>query len=127
RHTLGAVHWCPTPGGAVSTGAAAPPATFGSWIVRAGVATQWLVLGLGTALLALLAAVTLAAVVVPCLVAVGVLFLPLALRLGRWVADLERRRLTAMGHSTTAPHGPVPTGWAETLRTLRSDVSARRD
>nr|WP_306270343.1 sensor histidine kinase [Ornithinimicrobium sp. HY1793] len=119
-----------SPGGPVSTGAPARPglwATLRSQVVAAAVATQWLVLGLGTALLALLTVVVLLLVAALCLIAVGLALVGPALRVVRWVADLERRRLTAMGHPTASPYGPVPTGWAEILRFVRADVSTRRD
>ncbi|WP_202863080.1 sensor histidine kinase [Ornithinimicrobium murale] len=114
----------------MSTGALPRPgllAILRSWVVAAAVATQWLVLGLGTALLALLTVVVLLLVAALCLIGLGLLLVGPALRLLRWVADLERRRLTAMGHATVSPYGPLPRGWGQVLRDVRSEVSTRRD
>lgn len=105
------------------------PGLAGGWslVVAAAVATKWLVLGVGTAVLALLTVVVLLLVAALCLITVGLLLIGPALGLVRWVADLERRRLTAMGHPTASPYGPVPTRWAEVLRFVRTDESTRRD
>lgn len=96
-------------------------------VVAALVATKWLALGAGTAILSLVSLVLLLAVALLTLVGVGLLLLGPALGVVRWVADLERRRLTAMGAAVESPYGPVPTGWREVWRFASSDVSTRRD
>lgn len=114
----------------MSTGAPARPLRLDSArsrVLAATVATKWLVLGVGTAVLALLTVVVLLLVAALCLITIGLLLIGPTLRLVRWVADLERRRLTAMGHPTASPYGPLPSRWTEVLRFVRADASTRRD
>jgi signal transduction histidine kinase len=81
-----------------------------------------LVGGFGTALLALAALLWLAVTALACLVGVGLLLVPSALRLLRAVADRERARLSRWGPEIIGP-GPVPAGTAA-LRdpTLRREL-----
>jgi signal transduction histidine kinase len=91
--------------------------------VRDGVdALEHLVAGLGTALLALAGAVWLIAVVLACLVGVGVLLIPSVPVVARAVADRERARLSRWGPELVGPP-PVPPG----LRAALRDVPVRRD
>ncbi|MFD6681750.1 sensor histidine kinase [Micromonospora parva] len=91
--------------------------------VRASVAAlEHLVGGLGTATLALGALLWAAIVAVACLVGVGLLAAPGALRAVRWVSDRERARLSRWGEPIPTP-GPVPTG----LRTAVHDPFVRRE
>ncbi|GLZ58411.1 sensor histidine kinase [Micromonospora sp. NBRC 107095] len=91
--------------------------------VRASVAAlEHLVGGLGTATLALGALLWAAIVAVACLVGVGLLAAPGALRAVRWVSDRERARLSRWGEPIPTP-GPVPTG----LRTAVHDPFMRRE
>ncbi|MFG1763648.1 sensor histidine kinase [Micromonospora parva] len=91
--------------------------------VRASVAAlEHLVGGLGTATLALGALLWAAIVAVACLVGVGLLAAPGALRAVRWVSDRERARLSRWGEPIPTP-GPVPTG----LRTATRDPFVRRE
>ena len=85
-------------------------------------ALEHLVGGLGTALLALAAVLWLLLVAFGCLVGVGLLFVPTALRLQRFVADRERGRLSRWGTEIVSP-GPVPT----TLREAVRDPTVRRE
>ncbi|MEE2061154.1 sensor histidine kinase [Rhodococcus artemisiae] len=96
-------------------------------VTKAAVATKWLVLGAGTAALALLGVIALILVAALCLVGVGVLLLAPVLSGVRWIADLERRRLAAIGTAVPSPYGRVPTEWREAWRFLRSDPGPRRD
>lgn len=103
------------------------PEALRSALLRAAESTKWLLLGLGTGLLALLTVVVLIAAAALTLVIIGLFLLRPALGLARWVADLERRRLTALGRPVVSPYGPLPTGWAQVWRHARSDHSVRRD
>jgi signal transduction histidine kinase len=75
--------------------------------------------GLGTALLALVTLLCVATAALLCLVGVGLLLVPLALRLLRLVADRERARLGRSGPELVGP-GPVPTGLRAALRNRAS-------
>ncbi|NBE83541.1 sensor histidine kinase [Micromonospora rubida] len=91
--------------------------------LRASVdALEHLVGGLGTATLALGALLWAAIVAVTCLVGVGLLAVPGALRAVRSVADRERTRLSRWGGPIPTP-GPVPAG----LRTAARDPFVRRE
>lgn len=103
------------------------PGAAHSGLRRAAVSTAWLLLGVGTGVLALLTVVVLVLVAALTLVAVGLFLLRPALELARWVADLERRRLTAMGRAVVSPAGPLPTQWLEVWRHARTDHGVRRD
>jgi signal transduction histidine kinase len=81
-----------------------------------------LVGGLGTALLAEAALVWLLGAAVLCLIGVGVLLLPSALRLVRAVADRERGRLTRRGTEIIGPP-PLPTS----TRAALADPTVRRE
>lgn len=105
----------------------APRRRFRRDLLAALVATKWLALGAGTAVLAVITLALLLAVAMLTMVGVGLLLAAPVLRLARRVADLERRRLTAMGGAVESPYGPVPTGWRDVWRHVRSDVSTRRD
>ncbi|HIW61809.1 MAG TPA: sensor domain-containing protein [Candidatus Stackebrandtia excrementipullorum] len=90
-------------------------------------ALQRLVWTLGTAsaaLLTLLLGVLVAAV---CLVGVGLPLIRPWLLLLRMVADLERRRLTAMGHPIVSAYPPLPRGLRAVPGYLRHDPTVRRD
>ncbi|TQJ23545.1 histidine kinase [Micromonospora sp. A202] len=91
--------------------------------VRASVdALEHLVGGLGTATLALGALLWAVIVAVTCLLGVGLLAAPGALRAVRWVSDRERARLSRWGEPIPTP-GPVPVG----LRTAARDPFVRRE
>jgi signal transduction histidine kinase len=79
--------------------------------------------GLGTALLAAGALALVLAAGVLCLVGVGLLVLPAALRAVRSVANRERRRLTRWGPEVVSPYPVPPAG----LRATLADPSTRRD
>lgn len=91
------------------------------------IATKWLVIGAGTAALALFTVLVLVGVALLSLVGIGLLLLRPALGLLRWVADLERRRLEALGRPVQSPYGPLPTQWQSVWRTFRTDPGVRRD
>jgi Putative sensor len=78
--------------------------------------------GLGTALLALAVLTWFVAVALGCLVGVGLLAVPGALRLLRSLADRERERLSRWGPDVVAP-GPAPTR----LRVALADPMVRRE
>jgi signal transduction histidine kinase len=85
--------------------------------VRASLdALEALVVGLATAVLASAALVAVAGTALLCLVGVGVLAVPMALRLVRAVADRERARLSRAGTDVISP-GPVPDQPLVALRT----------
>ncbi|MET0425552.1 MAG: sensor domain-containing protein, partial [Actinoplanes sp.] len=87
-----------------------------SWY-RGGVdALTHLAGGLGTAVLAFGTLLWLTAVVVSCLVGVGLLLLPGALSLLRSVADRERGRLSRWGPREILSPGPVPGHLREAVR-----------
>jgi hypothetical protein len=68
--------------------------------------------GLGTGVLAFGGLLWVVIVVVLCVIGIGVLLLPSALRFTRWIADRERGRLSRWGPEVLSP-GPVPTSlWA---------------
>jgi signal transduction histidine kinase len=85
-------------------------------------ALEHLVGGLGTAVLAFVAALWLILVAAGCLVGVGLLFVPTALRLQRFAADRERARLSRWGNEIVGP-GPAPARWRDAIR----DPSVRRE
>jgi signal transduction histidine kinase len=85
-------------------------------------ALERLVGGVGTAVLALVALLTTLATVAACVVGVGLLLLPFALRLLRVVADRERDRLSRTGPELLG-HLPAPTG----LREAVADRAVRRE
>jgi signal transduction histidine kinase len=85
-------------------------------------ALEHLVGGLGTAVLALTALIWLALVMLACVVGIGLLLMPTALRLVRAVADRERARLSRWGPEVPGP-GPAPTR----LRTALADPADRRE
>ncbi|MEU8378574.1 sensor domain-containing protein [Streptosporangium sp. NPDC048865] len=78
--------------------------------------------GLGTTILALVALLLVTATALACLVGVGLLLVPAALRGLRAVADRERARLSRWGPEITGPE-PVPTG----LRAALADPATRRE
>jgi len=86
-------------------------------------ALEHLVGGLGTAFLALAAVLWLLFVAIGCLVAVGLLFVPTALRLQRFVADRERGRLSRWGPAEIVSPGPAPLSWRDAVR----DPTVRRE
>ena len=86
-------------------------------------ALEHLVGGLGTAFLALAAVLWLLFVAVGCLVGVGLLFVPTALRLQRFVADRERGRLSRWGPAEIVSPGPAPLSWRDAVR----DPTVRRE
>ncbi|WP_182113574.1 MULTISPECIES: sensor histidine kinase [unclassified Actinotalea] len=85
-------------------------------------ALEDLVGGLATGVLAFLALLWLAATAVLCLVGVGVVLAPSALRGVRAVADRERARLSLTGDALVGP-GAVPAG----LRAALADRDVRRE
>jgi signal transduction histidine kinase len=91
--------------------------------VRASVdALEHLVGGLGTAVLAMAVLLWLAVVALACVVGVGLLLIPSALRIVRAVADRERARLTRWGPEIIEPE-PLPDGIRAALR----DPTVRRE
>ena len=85
-------------------------------------ALEHLLAGMGTALLALLAALWLALTTVACLAGVGLLLLPSALHATRAVADRERTRLSRWGPQLISPPDPPPGP-----RAALSDRAVRRE
>ncbi|MGW6454479.1 sensor histidine kinase [Streptomyces sp. NPDC055078] len=85
-------------------------------------ALEHLVGGLGTAVLAALALMTLVVVTVLCLVGVGFVLVPRALRVLRAVADRERARLSRWGPEIIGPER-VP----RRLRAAAGDRAVRRE
>lgn len=96
-------------------------------VVNAVVATKWLVVGAVTGLLSALTAVVLLVVAVLCLIGIGLPLVAPALSLARGTADLERRRLEALGHSSPSAHTPIPQDWRRAWRFALTDPGARRD
>jgi signal transduction histidine kinase len=86
------------------------------------VALEQLAGGLGTALLALCVLVWLIATALACLIGVGLLVVPVALRALHAVAARERARLTRWGPEMIGP-GPLPTR----LRPAFTDPATRRE
>jgi signal transduction histidine kinase len=86
------------------------------------VAFKHLGAGLGTALLALATLIGLLVTALAGLFGVGLLAVPVALRIMHGVADLERARLTRWGPEVIAP-GPLPTR----LRAAAADPTTRRE
>jgi signal transduction histidine kinase len=85
-------------------------------------ALERLVGGLGTAVLGLVTLVLLAVTALACVVGVGLLVVPFALRLLRLVADRERDRLSRRGPAVLG-HQPAP----RTLRAAAADRAVRRE
>ncbi|MEV8503882.1 sensor domain-containing protein [Actinoplanes sp. NPDC051475] len=85
-------------------------------------ALEHLVGGLGTACLAFAALLWLILVALGCVVGVGLLFVPTALRLQRFAADRERARLSRWGDEVVSP-GPAPGRWRDAV----ADPVARRE
>ncbi|GAA5043599.1 signal transduction histidine kinase [Thermocatellispora tengchongensis] len=86
-------------------------------------ALEHLVGGLGTSILALVMLFWLALTAVSCLVGVGLLLVPSALRAVRIVADRERGRLSRWGPQEIIGPGPVPSG----LRAALADPAVWRE
>ena len=78
--------------------------------------------GTGTAVLALGTLVAAVLVSLLCLVGIGIVLLPSALRAVRWTADQERARLNRWGAQVVGP-GPIPS----TRRQALADTAVRRD
>jgi len=94
---------------------------------KAAFATKWLALGVGTGVLALGGVLALTAVALLSLLGIGsVLLLPM-LSVVRWIADLERRRLSAIGRPVRSPYGPLPDNRQDAWRFVRTDPGTRRD
>ncbi|WP_433615081.1 sensor histidine kinase [Dactylosporangium sp. CA-139114] len=85
-------------------------------------ALERLVGGLGTAFLALIALLTAAATAIACVVGIGIVLVPFAVRLVRVVADRERDRLSKTGPELLG-HLPAPTR----LRDAVADRAVRRE
>jgi signal transduction histidine kinase len=83
---------------------------------------EHLVSGFGTAILALIMLLALAATALLCLVGVGVLLAPAVLRGLHAVADRERARLSRWGVELIGPEPPPPT-----LRAALANPSTRRE
>ncbi|MET0418140.1 MAG: sensor domain-containing protein [Actinoplanes sp.] len=81
-----------------------------------------LVGGLGTAFLALGGLIWIALVAVLCVVGIGVLLVPYALRSTRAIADRERGRLSRWGPEILSP-GPLPAGWRAAFEDIRRDLA----
>ncbi|MEU8614417.1 sensor domain-containing protein, partial [Actinoplanes sp. NPDC048791] len=81
-----------------------------------------LLVGLGTATLALGALSWLLLVAVTSLIGIGLLLLPSALRLLHAVADIERNRLSRRGEEVLSP-GPPPARWQRAV----ADPGTRRE
>lgn len=94
---------------------------------EAFMAFKWLAWGAGTGLAAMATAVLGIAVAASCLVGIGLLLVRPWLRLLRVVANLERRRLTNLGHPVVFPYLPLPAGLEATLETTWGDPATRRD
>lgn len=94
---------------------------------RALLAVKWLTVGLGIALIALGTLVVVVLTVVLCIVGVGILLLPVVFGLVRKVAELERRRLQAIGRAVDLPYDERPAGPRAVWRSLRDDPTSRRD
>lgn len=94
---------------------------------RSLIALKWLVAGLGVSVVSIgvLVAVVLTALL--CLIGVGFLLLPMVLGLLRRVAELERRRLRALGQSVRMSYGEGPSGIRAAWRSIREDSTTRRD
>ncbi|AKU19215.1 histidine kinase [Luteipulveratus mongoliensis] len=94
---------------------------------RALVSLKWLLAGTGTALLAfgVLALVVLVALL--CLIGVGLLLIGPTLSVVRPVAQLERRRLRAIGHPVDMTYDRLPRGAMAVWRYVRTDETTRRD
>lgn len=90
-------------------------------------ALKWLVIGLGIALIALGVLVVVLVTTLLCLVGVGLFLVPTVLGMVRWVAELERRRLRAVGHPVQMPYAERTAGPRAALRALRDDPTNRRD
>lgn len=82
----------------------------------------WLAGGTGIAVLAAVILIWTVLVAALCLVGVGLVLLPSALRAIRWVADRERSRLTRIGTQIVEPP-PLPAG----LRPALTDGTVRRE
>jgi signal transduction histidine kinase len=78
--------------------------------------------GLGTAVIALVTLMCLAVTALLCLVGVGLMLVPAALRMLRLVADRERARLSRWGPEIISP-GPVPAALPAAL----ADRASRRE
>ncbi|WP_326558529.1 sensor histidine kinase [Micromonospora sp. NBC_01796] len=85
-------------------------------------ALEHLVGGLGTGLLALVTLICLAVVALLCLLGIGLLLIPVALRVLRVVADRERARLSRWGPEIIGPE-PVPNRLGAVVR----DRAVRRE
>lgn len=83
---------------------------------------------MGTSILALLTLISGLAVALTSLVGIGLLAIPAWLVLLRGVADLERQRLTSLGHDIIFPYGaPAPRRIKDGLETIRTDIATQRD
>jgi signal transduction histidine kinase len=83
---------------------------------------EHLVGGLGTAILALAVLVGVFTTVVMCLVGIGFLFVPYALRAVRAVADRERARLSRWGPEIIGAE-PIPVGLFTSIKAMRRELA----
>lgn len=96
-------------------------------IRRAATATKWLAAGFGIAAMSLATVILVIGVALLCLVGVGLaLVRPMAFGV-RAVADLERRRLGALGYQISSPYEEIPTAPLAAVRHTVTDVAIRRD
>lgn len=102
------------------------PRGAGPFVVRRALAARTAVAqlstALGTAVLAVVAVVAVVLGAVACLVGVGLVLLPLALRGVRSLADLERARLSWLGRDVVGP-GILP----RAMRAMLADAALRRE
>lgn len=98
-----------------------------SVVRRAAIALKWLVAGFGIALLAIGVIALAVVTALLCAVGVGLLLLPAMLDLVRRVAELERRRLRAVGHPVRMPYADPPRGARAAWQAIAHDPTTRRD
>ncbi|GAB3464119.1 sensor histidine kinase [Streptomonospora sediminis] len=92
----------------------------------AGLATMWTAAGMGIAVLSYIMLAAVLTVALLCLVGIGLLLIGPTLAGVRAVADLERRRLRAIGHRVVSPYGGPPTSLPAAVRSLAAP-EVRRD
>lgn len=96
-------------------------------LATAGRAWLRLVLSAGTGLLSLGTLLLGIVIALLSLIGIGLVLLRPWLLLLRAVAELERRRIRALGVQAISPYEPLPRGWRAALTAVREDPSTRRD